>query len=265
MTIAEFTDTPDTNGQPWDVVPDADGEPPTLALTDRAGADRHLRAIARLENEYDLEKAGALAEVERIQQWIAQRYETLTAQTDWHRSVLHRYHEAVLAVDPRLKTIKLPHGELQARAQQPSWEIDPTTALPWLQANLPSVVRPPKPGEPSIDVAALKRSVTVAGVDEGWDEMRAVVLGEPVPGVTVTARPAKFSTVIAEPEPAHDQALLCDFCQTPGDAVHGEVRNGRGPNGIGRAHQGCEVDHEYGKYEDWRDSQPEPLADGGPF
>ena len=34
-----------------------------------------------------------------------------------------------LEEDPRLKTIKLPHGELRLRAQQPVWEFDGRPAL----------------------------------------------------------------------------------------------------------------------------------------
>lgn len=187
---------------PWlDVEPDFDDTPPELALTDRAGADRHLVAIDRIEREFALEHAGALAEIERIQQWIAGRYEASTAQADWHRSILHRYHEAVLAVGGP-KTIKLPHGELQARAQQPTWEIDAPTFLAWARENLPEAVRPPKVTEPTVDVAAAKRLLTVAhevAVGDG----RAVVTvdGEQARGVFVRERPPKFSTVIAQPEP----------------------------------------------------------------
>jgi len=73
--------------------------------------------------------------------------------------------------DPKLKTMKLPHGTLKMRAQQPQYEYDESLMLPWAKKNLPEAV-------------VVKESVSKTPVKKHIKET-----GEMVPGVTITERP----------------------------------------------------------------------------
>jgi len=80
--------------------------------------------------------------------------------------------------DPKLKTVKLPHGTLKMRAQQPQYEYDEAQLLPWAKENLPEAV-------------IVKESVAKTPVKKHIQET-----GEVVPGVTIIERPEKFSVEV---------------------------------------------------------------------
>lgn len=177
-----------------------DEQPEPLGLADRAGADRHLRAISALEAELAIEVHGALEQITELREWIAEREAKIGSEIAWHRDVLERYHEAVRAITPRLKTIKLPHGELRSRAQQSEWVVD-DDFLPWAQANLEAVVRPPTPGEPTIDRAAMKRLLTPAEPGDDGVSVAVTPDGVVADGVVVVHRPDQYTAIPQQKEP----------------------------------------------------------------
>jgi hypothetical protein len=82
----------------------------------------------------------------------------------------------------------LPSGKLVLKKQGPEYDHDDAILVPWLEANMPELVKVKK----SSNWAELKNMVTIFDggvVDEN---------GEPVPGVTVTERPEKFVVEIKE-------------------------------------------------------------------
>lgn len=200
--------------------PDYDSEPPVEL--DRSTADRHLRRIAHLDARYAADKEVAEAQIEQVRAWLAGRYATYDAQRAWLHSTLRRFHEALLSIDPRAKTVKLPAGELKMRAQQPSWKFTDTAAfLAWAQENAPDVVRPPVPSEPSIDVNAAKKLLTQERRDE-HDKVVATVRGVTAdgtrpPGLTVDDVDDKFSVEIATEHdaPAPDPQALAAAMTEP--------------------------------------------------
>jgi hypothetical protein len=92
--------------------------------------------------------------------------------------LLRDYFVGLRESDPKLKTLKLPHGALKMRAQQPQYEYDEDTLLPWAKENLP-------------DAVVVKESVAKTPVKKRIQET-----GEVVPGVLVMLRPEKFSVEV---------------------------------------------------------------------
>lgn len=162
--------------------PDYDAEPPVEI--DRTVADRYLRRIAHLDAQQVADAEVAQAQIEQVQAWLARRYETHAAQRAWLSGVLRRFHEAVLTIDPKAKTIHLPAGDLKMRAQQDAVTVDGEQYLPWAEAHRPDTLRV-IPETKAVDLRTV-RAALVNGCVIDAD-------GEVAPGVTVEARGPKFS------------------------------------------------------------------------
>lgn len=193
--------------------PDLDEPAPLLGVADRGRADWHLREIARLEAEFDRQRAGVEETVAQLDAWLATQEMALVRAVAWHAQPLEHLARALADLDPKHKTTKLPAGQLCLRAQQPVWDWDTDVFGPWAFAHAPGVLSfpPPKPQPPAIDVNAAKalltRTPTKAQAQAGQAPVYGVTSdGERPPGVTVQERPAKFTYILssAEPEPTND-------------------------------------------------------------
>ncbi|MGI6079267.1 MAG: host-nuclease inhibitor Gam family protein, partial [Fastidiosipilaceae bacterium] len=102
----------------------------------------------------------------------------LQRSVSFFEGLLHEYFLTLRESDPKLKTMKLPHGTLKMRKQQPQYEYDEETLLPWAKENLPEAV-------------VIKEAVAKTPVKKYVQET-----GEMVPGVTITERPEKFSVEV---------------------------------------------------------------------
>lgn len=179
--------------------PDYDSEvgPPD----DADQVNRRVRRLAKVRAEIAQVEEVAAAEIERIGDWAHTRTATLAAKALWLSDGIEMWHRAVLTDDPTRKTISLPCGTLKARAAQPAWEFDEAVFIEWAAEHAPGLVRFPEP-KPQVDRAAVKKTLTVhpsqpgvadAAFMELVDEATGEVLPKIVPGVTVTARPPKFT------------------------------------------------------------------------
>lgn len=92
-----------------------------------------LRKVKKYMEEQEENKEAADAEIERISAWLEEENVKLQKQIDYFTGLLEEYHRAILEQDPKKKTIKLPHGELQFRKQQPKFERDDITLVRWLK------------------------------------------------------------------------------------------------------------------------------------
>jgi hypothetical protein len=157
---------------PESVAPDA------LLIRDLDWAGRALRRIARLNqrmaeiealHEDRLNELAAWFEAEKARDGHARTY--LVAR-------LRQFHEARLADDPKAKTIRLPEGDLKARAGQPRWQINDEAFIAWATDVMDDLLH----REPRVDRKALK----AAFADQVADDGRVVTAaGEIVPGVVV--------------------------------------------------------------------------------
>lgn len=143
--------------------------------------NRMLRARARLVRTAEACRAAADAERARIDEWLERQLSG--CDTSFLDMQLQSYHEARLARDPKVKTIKLPNGTLSARTQQ-VWSFDDETFLGWAQARRTDLVRT----KVEVDKAAAKKALVVN--DEG--RVLDATVGEFVEGVSV-ATETRFS------------------------------------------------------------------------
>jgi len=157
-------------------------------IEDINAANWALRKISAAQAAIRERETLARAEVERVQQWLASETDKLKGDIEFFENLLHEYHQQELIKDKKAKTIKLPHGTLKMRAQQPQYHRDPDVIREWAEANKPDVLIPQLP---KLDWARLKKTVKPVGgkaIDAGT--------GEVIPGITVIDRPPKFSVEV---------------------------------------------------------------------
>ena len=137
-----------------------------------------LRKMSKIKAEIEENNKVAQAEIERITAWRDEENEKLERSISFFESLLHEFFLSQRESDPKLKTMKLPHGTLKMRKQQPQYEYDEAQLLPWAKKNLPEAV-------------IVKESVAKNSVKKYIQET-----GEVVPGVTIIERPEKFSVEV---------------------------------------------------------------------
>jgi hypothetical protein len=137
-----------------------------------------LRKMSRIKAEQDENTQAAQAEIDRIAVWRNEENEKLQRSISFFESLLHEYFMQLREDDPKLKTMKLPHGTLKMRAQQPQYEYDESLMLPWAKKNLPEAV-------------VVKESVAKTPVKKHIKDT-----GEMVPGVEIVERPERFSVEV---------------------------------------------------------------------
>ena len=147
-----------------------------------------MRKLASIEKERSEAIAAANAEIERIKTWLAAEEKKADDKRRFFDGLLEGYHRRVLTENPKKKTIKLPHGELQFRTQKPEFEKDEKVLLDWAKVNKPQYVTEPPPTESKLEWAELKKIINVMdgkAVDPSS--------GEVIPGITVIERDSKFN------------------------------------------------------------------------
>lgn len=166
-------------------------EPDWTSVPTAPLADDERRATALLYRRRrlmaEIERAAGIYE-EQIALLTERMYEHLNPMRDqviWLEQALILWHHARWQRDEREKTIKLPSGTLASSAAQDSWEYDDEKAfLKWARENAQSAIRPPKPGEETIDKVKAREALgETIEVKAG----RAVLpeTGEIVPGLTI--------------------------------------------------------------------------------
>ena len=149
------------------------------------GASWALRKIRALRKQAAEVQEIATAEINHINDWRRAEMSKLEDNIAYFESLLYGYHLMVMEQDPNRKTIKLPYGTLQIRAQQPVFHRDDTALHEWVAKNKPHYLIPQ---EAKLDWSSLKKDLITAG-----DVLVDPDTGEPVPGIAVEARPPKFS------------------------------------------------------------------------
>lgn len=155
-------------------IPEDQEQRERFRIEDKSQAAWALRKMSKITAEMDENIMTAQAEVERIASWRDEENEKLERSISFFENLLYEYFVQLRDEDPKLKTMKLPHGALKMRAQQPQFEYDEADLLPWVKENLP-------------DAVIVKESVSKTPVKKHIKET-----GEMVPGVTITERPEKF-------------------------------------------------------------------------
>jgi phage host-nuclease inhibitor protein Gam len=102
------------------------------------GATKLAQARRQIIDNEDL----YAAEVNRLNAWLEDTNKGHERDVEYFSGLLRAWHEEQLEADPKRKTIKLPAGDLKARQNPPSINIDdPETFNKWALQEYPSWVR----------------------------------------------------------------------------------------------------------------------------
>ncbi len=142
-----------------------------------------MRKLKKLFDEKQENEEAVKIEIERLNQWLEAENGKLERGIKFFTALLEDYHRQELEKDPKKKTIKLPLGTLQLRAQQPEFERDEEKLLAWLKKkklkDFIEKIEKPKWSE-------LKKAAQVI-------DNNVVYNGEIVDGITVTPKEPKFT------------------------------------------------------------------------
>jgi len=147
-------------------------------ITDQSGAIWALRKIKLIEQRRQEAKETAMSEADKIMKWYEQVSQKADRDREYFDGLLLGYMNRLRQVDPKLKTVKLPGGELRWRKQQAKYEYDDDVIMAWAEQCLPEVIQ-------------TKRTISRQDVKQYIKET-----GEVVPGVTVSDAPDKFSVEV---------------------------------------------------------------------
>lgn len=174
---------------PETALPQTDEQREAWRVTDLSSAAWAVEKVAALDANMAEVDECAEANIERWQNWRDEEKRKRLAEREFFVSKLAEYHRAIVAQDKRRITIKLPHGELRIRQQQPEFVRDDKRLLAWAEQNRPEVVE----RKPAVKWADLKAKLAVSG-------NRAVdtETGEEVAGIVVIAKPDKFEVKTKE-------------------------------------------------------------------
>lgn len=186
-----------------DDIPEEGAELPAVRPEDLDQADRWLRGLAAVRRR----RARFLEVGDRrraeLNARIAEVVGPMDAQEERLLTALKQFHAAVLARTPSATTVKLPSGELTARAGGVEWVVEDEEALRrWLKDNLPVVLEPQEPPAAKLNRATLKDRLKGGAVIEQkkggqkpLTEDGTVVSpdGEAVPGLRIVAKPTTFT------------------------------------------------------------------------
>jgi hypothetical protein len=139
----------------------------------------------------------ACREFDEINEWyqamIKKAMAKRDATIDRMRNYLRYYADLVPMKETKTqRSYPITGGKLILKKQQPKFEVDDDTLVPWLKSNFMAHLVKVKE---SADWATLKKVVNVSGSGVTTDE------GEVIPGVTVTQRPDVFKV---EMEDSHE-------------------------------------------------------------
>ena len=162
-------------------IPETEGEQKqAFRIESKDQAIWATRKIAQKVKEQRQNLEAAQAEIDRINNWMESENGKLDQEIQFFEALLESYFYRLREEDPKLKSLKLPHGTLKLRKQQPKFEYDEDKLLPWVKENLVSAL-------------VIKESVSKTTVKDYIKET-----GEVVPGVEVEVRPEKFSIEVTD-------------------------------------------------------------------
>lgn len=161
----------------------------------------HLRHIHRLENQ---QRATILAFNQEIERLTDKRDETAAMferRIEWHREPLRQLHRALLAADPKWKTITLPYGELASRTPKTPTVRTPDRAafIEWARTNAPQLLELTAHPDREALKAAVGDILQPVGTPVPGEPVELVTAtGEKVPGLTLALDDTTFSIRTAE-------------------------------------------------------------------
>ncbi len=140
-------------------LPEGDEERQGFVIDDEEKANWAMRKIKHLQDKKAEKEAIAKAEIDRIKQWLEEENASINRDIEFFTNALEIYMRKLNQKNPKTKSIKLIHGKLQLRKQQPKFNYDDGKLLRWLKENRhQNFIRIKE----SPDKSALKKSVAIA-------------------------------------------------------------------------------------------------------
>lgn len=162
-------------------------EKESFTIRDKNQATWALRKIRALKAQIEETNELAEMEIERIKTWQANENQSAEDSIAYFEGLLHDFMLGERVLDPKLKSIKLPHGTMRFRKQQPEYKRDDIGLIGWAKAN--NKVDLIKVKE-SLDWATLKKDITVTNGKAIYNET-----GEIIEHVEIVEREDKFEVV----------------------------------------------------------------------
>lgn len=162
-------------------------EKENFKIEDKEQATWALRKIRALKAQIEETNELAEMEIERIKTWQENENQSAEDSIAYFEGLLHDFMLGERVLDPKLKSIKLPHGTVRFRKQQPEYKRDDIGLIGWAKAN--NKVDLIKVKE-SLDWATLKKDITVTNGKAIYNET-----GEIIEHVEIVEREDKFEVV----------------------------------------------------------------------
>lgn len=148
-----------------------------IVLEDPRAADYQIQRIARLKKKQDEVKLFVKKQLEDLGAYLERRLSILQGEMDWRAKPLEIYvRDAYRRSGGKTKSMDLPHGKLQLRAQQEKFNYDDAKILAWTEVN-PQAKRAFVKTVESIQYDKLKEFIKQGG--EAVDGVTIEPSGEP--------------------------------------------------------------------------------------
>lgn len=147
-----------------------------------------LRKIKALKTQIKETNELAEIEIERIKIWQENENQSAESSMDYFENLLHDYMLEERALDPKLKTVKLPHGTVRFRKQQPEYKRDEDKLLVWAkESNLKEYIKIKE----NLNWSNLKKDITLVAGNAIHKKT-----GEVIKHVEIIERKDKFEVVV---------------------------------------------------------------------
>jgi phage host-nuclease inhibitor protein Gam len=147
-----------------------------------------LRKIRSLKEKKQDNIALAEAEISKIDAWLESVNEKVDRDAEYFQNMLAAYAQKRRNEDSKFKSLKLPHGKIAFRKQQPKWEYDDSKLLESLKSSgLDDLIRIKE--EP--DKTAIKKRLVVSGEFAVNPDS-----GELIGGITIQQREDDFKVEV---------------------------------------------------------------------
>lgn len=159
-----------------------------FVIKDKSGAQWALRKISALKAQIDENKALAEKEIQRVREWEESENKAHVDSIGYFTALLQEYMLNEKENDPGLKSIKLPHGTIRLRKQQPEYIRDDAQLIKWAKK------------EKRTDLIKVKESLNWADLKKEIINQDGVAVnrntGEVIDYITIQEREDKFEVVV---------------------------------------------------------------------
>lgn len=181
------------NQQPSvETIPQAEQREP-FVIDNQEKAAWAMRKLAKIRQKQAENTSTAKAmtdelnsEIQRTLDWLRGVNQEEEDSASYFVGGLEAYYWKQMEDNPKSKTVKLPHGQLKSKVQQPEYIKDDEALLLWAKEFRLDAVKVKE----TVDWAAVKKDVKLVN-DVPVDSSTGAVID----GVTVTERPPKFEIV----------------------------------------------------------------------